>query len=190
MTNLEAQQIIDQELKPRWPKWNPTGIETSDWAYILREKSHLLAKEACRETKMKSKYNSSPVLSEFECIYSEMRELQKKTQEPKVKGDKKTYVPAWIVCVYVPDDGCGRRWRNTPGRRFELGFDVKECLDDAAMQRGCERYADSIRDTYGPGVFESYIGEENHHRAMQRSVELAGAILTIKDNVTPDWDAN
>lgn len=53
------------EIRQRWPRWNPTTVELSDWTYFLQGIELPEAREAIRKTKMTSSIMTVPVLAEF-----------------------------------------------------------------------------------------------------------------------------
>jgi hypothetical protein len=81
--SVEADQFIKEHIMGRWPRWNPTNIERSDWRRILSRVDSETAEEAIIRTKEDSKTIMWPVLYEFKrklgVVIGEFKKQQKDT---------------------------------------------------------------------------------------------------------------
>ncbi len=87
MEYLEADRFIKDEIYSRWPDWEPTATELSDWRYLLRRFDVDTAKQAVREHRIDSKWRR-PIMKNIQDIATRLsptKEIVRKTiSEPTV----------------------------------------------------------------------------------------------------------
>ena len=60
MQRSEGMKFIEEQMRPRWPDWNPNGEQMSDWAMWLSPYDYGTAKNAIREHAGSSRFNKRP----------------------------------------------------------------------------------------------------------------------------------
>jgi hypothetical protein len=60
MQHAEALQFIDEEMRTRWPHWQPTSMQITDWAGWLRPFRWESARNALRRYASEAKYGREP----------------------------------------------------------------------------------------------------------------------------------
>ena len=93
MLKPEAEQFIDEQIKPLWPKWEPAGAMCSLWANWLRPFSWDAAKQAVYDHKKNSKRNEP--YGEAVCILAKgfmpIGENETNPNQHNYQGDYKSF---------------------------------------------------------------------------------------------------
>ncbi len=64
MDRISAQHFFDNQVKTRWPDWEPEGVEVSDWLFWIGKTDKDTALQAIREHVAESRWKR-PTLGKF-----------------------------------------------------------------------------------------------------------------------------
>jgi hypothetical protein len=137
MNNTQAAEFIHSQLKPRWPKWQPTEIEIRDWMGWLERYDCDVAGRAAIEHARSSRFFSRPVTGDF---FEICDALLRQRRQDRPKRDAEPRQKAYLVCTgHSPREHCVRK-----GTTFVI---VQESKDDDLRQRA-EQYRRYYENRY------------------------------------------
>ena len=81
MDRITAQHFFDNQVKTRWPDWEPEGVEVSDWLFWIGKTDEDTALQAIREHVAESRWKR-PTLSKFRTYVRLKAPPGEKTEQP------------------------------------------------------------------------------------------------------------
>lgn len=111
MTQMEFETFVSDDLKGRWPKWEPSPAILSDWYDLLRYHSV----EGCRQAVRDHKGSATAIAVEPKI--HEVRKLLRAAEVRRVAVDLATPLVPWVRCVEAPADHS--EWQDREWVRLE-----------------------------------------------------------------------
>jgi hypothetical protein len=66
VTYNEAEKFFNEEIRPRWPDWTPTGVEIKDWCNVIYHYAILVAMQAIQNyIRDANKVTRRPLIAHF-----------------------------------------------------------------------------------------------------------------------------
>ncbi len=127
MNQFDADIFIDNEIKPRWPKWAPTPTIISDWSGNIRAYDYDLLKQAVKQHRAKSTWNDPqwPKITELAALLMPKNKEVHDRDEPTI----------FVMCVergFEMDKG---HYTCQPGS-------YRSCTDEHNAQKLRDRHTD------------------------------------------------
>jgi len=137
MNKTQGMEFLSLQLKPRWPKWQPTEIEIRDWMGWLERYDYDAAGRAAIEHARTSRFFSRPVTGEFFALCDA---LHRQRRQDRPKRDAEPRQKAYLVFTeHSPRNPCVRK-----GTTYVI---VQESKDDDLRQRA-EQYRGYYENLY------------------------------------------
>jgi hypothetical protein len=95
MMHVEAQEFIDREMRTRWPDWDPTAAQVSDWIEWLRPHPIAIALSAVRQHAAESRWKIPAPDKILAACKASLR--------PTARREDRGIVPTYLV---LDDPGC------------------------------------------------------------------------------------
>ncbi len=82
MDKIAAQFFFDRQVQPRWPDWQPEGVEISDWVFWIGKTDEDTALSAIREHASGSRWKR-PTLGKFRTLVRLKAPPKEKVEQPE-----------------------------------------------------------------------------------------------------------
>lgn len=117
MDNISANSFFEQHVKARWPDWQPSGVEISDWLFWIGRVDENTALQSIREHRGQSNWKR-PVLAKFRALVRLKSPAVEKVEQPEPTafvmyegGGRGTLLAGYFFPIIVPPNKVDKTMR-------------------------------------------------------------------------------